>query len=353
MPTLPPRADVDQLRRRAKERLAAARTGDPAALAAFTTAGLPETLASAQLLLAREHGLPSWPALLLAIAHRRVLDLRDPKALAAFVREHPECATAELQPWRDHPRGASPLGYLAMARYDTTTKRWRDVDGTAAAAHVLLAAGAPVDGPPGAKETPLITAASYGDAALAAVLIAGGANVEATAAEDAGGVPGGTALLHAAVFGMTDVLDVLVAAGAKARSLEEAAAAGDLGEWLRADLDPQTLVRALVMASDHQRLAAIDRLLAHGVPVDAEDARFHRQPLRLAAANGRVQSVDALLAHGADPACADHLGRTPLALCLMARAVAADPAPFDAVAERLRRALGSGRSAPRGCPPDG
>jgi len=339
MPTLPPRADVDQLRRRAKERLASARTGDIAARATFTTAGLPETLASAQLLLAREHGLPSWPALLLAIAHRRVLDLRDPTALAAFVREHPESATAELQPFCDHPRGASPLGYLAMARYDTTTKRWRDVDGTAAAAHVLLAAGAPVDGPPGAKETPLITAASYGDAALAAVLIAAGANVEARAAEDAGGVPGGTALLHAAVFGMTDVLDVLVAAGAKVGSFEEAAAAGELGDWLQADLDQQTLVRALVMASDHQRLAAIDRLIAHGVPVDAEDECYHRQPLRLAAANGRAQSVQALLDHGADPACADHLGRTPLALCLAARAVAADPAPFDKVAERLRRAL--------------
>jgi hypothetical protein len=113
MSTLPPRADVDQLRRRAKERLAAARAGDAAALATFSAANLQPTLASAQLLLAREHGLPSWPALLLAIAHRRVLDLRDPAALATFVREHPETATAELSPWRDHPHGASPLGCSA------------------------------------------------------------------------------------------------------------------------------------------------------------------------------------------------------------------------------------------------
>ena len=169
------------------------------------------------------------------------------------------------------------------------------------------------------------------------MLIAAGANVEATAADDAGGVPGGTALLHAAVFGMTEVLDVLVAAGATVGSLEEAAAVGELGGWLTPDVDEQTLVRALVMASDHQRLAVI------GVPVDAEDACYHRQPLRLAAANGRVQSVEALLAHGADPRCADRHGRTALQLCLAARSAAADPAAFDAVAERLRQALSDGR----------
>ena len=75
---------------------------------------------------------------------------------------------------------------------------------------------------------PLITAASYGDADVARELIAAGADLEAVAAPDAGGVPGGTALLHAAVFGMTPVLDVLVAAGARVRGIEEAAAAGDL-----------------------------------------------------------------------------------------------------------------------------
>jgi hypothetical protein len=44
-------------------------------------------------------------------------------------------------------------------------------------------------------------------------------------------VPGGTALTHAAVFGMTDVVDVLVAAGAGIDSLESAAAAGDVSAW--------------------------------------------------------------------------------------------------------------------------
>src|SRR5690606_20416016 len=102
-------------------------------------------------------------------------------ALAAFVAEHPHAALDELEQWGDHPRGASPLGYVAMARYDTATGTWRDVAGTAAAAHVLIAAGAPVDGREGDPETPLITAASYGDADVAAVLIAAGADVDAVA----------------------------------------------------------------------------------------------------------------------------------------------------------------------------
>ena len=62
--------------------------------------------------------------------------------------------------------------------------------GTAALARVLLAAGAPVGGDPVDTETPLMTAASYGDAGVAQVLIEAGADVDATARPTAGGVPG-------------------------------------------------------------------------------------------------------------------------------------------------------------------
>ena len=177
---------------------------------------------------------------------------------------------------RSKSKGASPLGYVAMARFDTLTYTWRDVAGTGAMAHVLIAAGAPVDGVPGDSETPLITAASYGDADVAAVLIAAGADVDATASADSGGVPGGSALLHAAVFGMTDVVDVLVAAGARVRSIEEAAAAGDIARWLTADTPLQDRLRALIMAADHQRIDVIDTLVAAGTPVDEADEVFER-----------------------------------------------------------------------------
>src|SRR5258708_5462147 len=87
-------------------------------------------------------------------------------------------------------------------------------------------ADAPVNGHPEDKETPLITAASCGDADIARVLIEAGADIDAVSAPDSGGAPSSTALAHAAVFGMTEVVDILVAAGARIDSLEMAAAAG-------------------------------------------------------------------------------------------------------------------------------
>jgi ankyrin repeat protein len=159
-------------------------------------------------------------------------------------------------------------------------------------------------------------AASYGDGGVARILIDVGADIEARAADDAGGVPGGTALLHAAVFGMTDVVDVLVAAGVRVHGIEEAAAAGDVTGWLTAETPPDARVRALVMAADHQRLDVIDGLVRAGTPVDATDPVFGGHPLRTAAQNGRPASVRRLLALGADPNLRDpDQALTPLEWC--------------------------------------
>ena len=245
---------------------------------------------------------------------REILDSCDAVRLAELLAEQPALATARMEPLSGHPAGASPLGYVAMQRYDTLRGEWRDVAGTAELARALLAAGAPVDGTPDEQETPLITAASYGDAAVALVLIQAGADLEARASDDSGGVPGGTALLHAAVFGMTDVVDVLAAAGAQIDGIEEGAAVGDVARWL-ADASTDGRVRALVMAADHERLSVIDALVAAGTPVDATDPAFGGHPLRTSASNGRPASVRRLLAHGADPNLRDPHGCTPLDLC--------------------------------------
>jgi hypothetical protein len=63
MPDLPERADIDQLRRKARELLRAAVVGEPEALARLRAVSERPTLAAAQLAVAREHGLRSWPAL--------------------------------------------------------------------------------------------------------------------------------------------------------------------------------------------------------------------------------------------------------------------------------------------------
>jgi ankyrin repeat protein len=114
------------------------------------------------------------------------------------------------------------------------------------------------------------------------------------------------------------VVDALVEAGAQVRSIEEAAAAGDIDDWL-ADAPGDARLRALVMAADHQRLDVIEQLIAAGTPVDRTDEAFGGHPLRTAAGNGRPESVRRLLAHGADPNLHDEQGRTPLQLCRAGR----------------------------------
>ena len=148
------------------------------------------------------------------------------------------------------------------------------------------------------------------------MLIEAGADIEAVSAPDSGGVPSGTALEHAAVFGMTEVVDVLVAAGAKIHSLEQAAAAGDITGWPLARFTLESRIRALVFAADHQRLEVIDQLVATGTPVNQADAEWGRLPLHVAAGNGRPASVRRLLGHGADPNLRDPVHhRTPLEEC--------------------------------------
>ncbi|UTI63917.1 ankyrin repeat domain-containing protein [Paraconexibacter antarcticus] len=273
-------------------------------------------LDEARRLVGARFGFASWDALRDQVDRRLMLNARDLEGARARIAVDAEWATRDMTGWCDHCLGAAPLNYMAMLRFDAPRLGLSGpLEGTGEMAKLLLDAGAPVNGNPGESETPLMTAASYGDADVAKVLIAAGADVDALASPDAGGVRSGSALLHAAVFGMTDVLDAVVSAGAKVRSLVEAAAAGDLTGWPIAAADAEERLRALIMAADHQRFAVIDALLEAGAPIDGIDPAWGRQALCVAAEHGRPASVRHLLERGADPAATDGEGRTPVDLC--------------------------------------
>src|SRR5579875_3421398 len=63
MPTLPGNPNLDQLRRQAKELVRDARAGDRGAVARIRAVSGEIALAGAQLAIAREYGMASWPAL--------------------------------------------------------------------------------------------------------------------------------------------------------------------------------------------------------------------------------------------------------------------------------------------------
>jgi uncharacterized protein len=309
VPCLPARIQLQHLRDQADSLLRDAGGGDQDALERIRAVSDTPTLADAELALAREYGFADWSLLELEVRRRDVLNSRDLNRLAALLANHPELAYTPLEHWCDHKR-AGTIAYMAMLRFDHQRLGLpRELPGTGAVVKALIAAGAPVDGDADDSETPLITAASYGDAEVARVLIDAGANVDARSRDESSELGGLSALMHAAVFGMTDVLDALIAAGARPDGIESAAAAGDISGWLTPDTPADARIRALVMAADHQRLDVIDQLLDAGTPIDAVDD-FDRQPLRIAAQNGRSASVEHLLARGADPGALDRLSET-------------------------------------------
>ena len=177
--SLPDRPDLGQLRRRAKELRDAARAGDPAARQRLarhhpTPPAGPVRLAAAQLVIARELGFPSWPALTAALeagaAARRALaaflaasvDGRMRRQAAEILRADPAIAERSLSAAAvlgdatavrehlaadpgavralDQERGWPPLLYACYSR-------WPQVEparapGLAEVVGLLLAAGA-------------------------------------------------------------------------------------------------------------------------------------------------------------------------------------------------------------------
>lgn len=104
--SLPERPDLDQLRHQAKDLQRAARAGNPQALDRLRTylplpPGGIATLSAAQLVIAREYGLPSWPALVTEV-HTRTRSLIEQLTdlVSGSVRGHFD-APATRRAWQD------------------------------------------------------------------------------------------------------------------------------------------------------------------------------------------------------------------------------------------------------------
>jgi hypothetical protein len=122
----------------------------------------------------RQHSESDSPAIWwCGVAHRARILARGSKAVDC--RGHGRSSFSALSAhWFVYPNRLTegcPLSYVALMRCVVGEGVWLDMPGTGEVARQLIAAGAHVDGRPGDRETPLITAASHGDADVALVLI--------------------------------------------------------------------------------------------------------------------------------------------------------------------------------------
>ncbi len=234
---------------------------------------------------------------------KAAIDRGDVTAVRAILADDPGIVTRQIAWGCD---ASEPISYVSLARFHGLAEHGRMGE----IARILLAAGAPVEGATGSEETPIVTAASYDEAEVAAALIKAGADLDGRGFA----APGGTALAHAVYFGNRAVADVLMGAGARVGSLAEAAGAGELGEWLTDDRSNEERALALRNASVCERLDVIDQLLDAGVDIHAE--ADGATVLHWAAWSGKISAVRHLVERGADAQRRDPAhGGNPLGWC--------------------------------------
>jgi len=212
----------------------------------------------------------------------------------------------------------------------------------------LLAAGADPNGWPDSS-SPLMFAAEAGHAAVVALLLAHGAEVERRDHN------GERALLRAAQQGQAETLRLLLEAGAAPDSSDDPYGGSPLIEasrhghvaaarlLLEAGADPRWQSDSgwtpLYAATQSGSAELVALLLAAGAETNPADARAHATPLHDAALYGRPAIAALLVEAGAALEARDYDGRTPLylaamqnhaALALLLLAAGADPDAPDA-----------------------
>ncbi len=344
--------NLEQLRKQAKELVRAARAGEPEALARL--GDLPVRLASAQLVLAREHGYASWPALVHALVEQpfrsdreyyegRAQGIATVRGVPIEEARRDLAARHGLPSWAALVRRAAALtdsptpfalAYRAVEDGDrgrleelldlhpelvvqrgTNGNDLLGMAGDRELVRLLLARGADVNRGNDYGWTKLHQAGYGNDVELARLVLAAGARTDLSARGD-----GGTPLVQALFWGHREVVELL---GEEPRNLRVAAGLGrvDLIDelagtpaagahrgfyrphggfpaWQPSDDPQEVLDEALVWAAKADRVDAISRLVELGAQVDADP--YRGTPLTWAACNGRVAAIERLLELGAD-----------------------------------------------------
>jgi Ankyrin repeats (3 copies) len=320
---IPERPDLGQLRRRAKELRDAARAGDAAALQRLARhhpvlpAG-PVQLAAAQLVIARELGIPSWPRLVAALeadaASRRALSAFLSASINGRMRQAGEILHADPGIARRHLAAAAVLGDAAAVREQLAAdpgaalavddergwppllygcySRWhhRDPDrapGLAEAVRLLLAGGADANTNDGGRlryRSALKGSVEVNNPRVTEVLLDAGAHPDP-----------GQPIAEAAAHRDLRCLQLLLSHGARVTS---------------------TWALGAAVSNDNAGAAALllDALATAGGR--AADAAGNELPD--AAATASLAMVEALLEAGADPQATDSDGISALRLAVRA-----------------------------------
>ena len=320
MLSLPAKSNLDQLRRQAKELVRAARGGDKGALERIGAVSGEVTLAAAQLAIAREYGMVSWPALRAEVqAQTRSFGEVVEVFLAASVgyrvgraarllAEHPEIAEYSLETAvvlgdaervrrelssdpglvsrRDPRTGWTVLHAVCASRWHLDPGR---AEGLYAVASMLLDAGADVNGlSADGRWAPLACAVTGANAErrnepIIAVLLDHGATVN-------------DGDLYAAGFAGSWCVRMLLGHLADVRVVAEMALGAPISTG-----DTETMRLLLDAGADPRRYRDGDRRTVAVLP----EALIAKAPMEL---------IELLLTRGADPAAPGPDGRSPYRL---------------------------------------
>jgi ankyrin repeat protein len=304
--------DPDYYEGRAYGLLASAQDGTPGAVEAFERHGAPMTEDGARTVVARLHGLQTWPELLRHVAGLRESGAPFARAFRAIEGHDVDGLTALLDEFPDLVAAVGTNGndLLGMAAATCDERLVR----------VLLDRGADVARGNAHGWTPLHQAAYSDPPLLARMLLDAGAPVDVSARGD-----GGTPLVVALFWGNRTTAELLAERGLRPRNLrvaaglgrtdvieELAAAPGRAGAhrgfyrphsgfpaWRPSDDPQEVLDEALSWAARNGRVEAIEALVAHGASVSADV--YRGTALTWAAAVGHADAIRRLVALGADP----------------------------------------------------